>query len=87
MADVLRGTNDVGRLLGRSAQAKRLIDSLQMQLAGLAKTPPAAAHPTVLALASADPIYVYGQNTLFTDAIRRAARTRFAVRFHSPCRP
>jgi iron complex transport system substrate-binding protein len=72
VADVLRGINDLGRLLGRSAQAKRLTDSLQTQLDGLANTPPSAHRPTVLALASADPIYAYGQNTLFTDEIRLA---------------
>lgn len=72
VADVLRGINDMGRLLGRPAQAKRLADSLQTQLDGLAKAAPAAARPTVLALASADPIYVYGQNTLFTDEIKLA---------------
>jgi iron complex transport system substrate-binding protein len=72
VADVLRGINDLGRLLGRPAQAKRLTDSLQTHLDGLAKAAPTAARPTVLALASADPIYVYGQNTLFTDEIRLA---------------
>jgi len=73
VADVLRGINDVGRLLGRAAQARRLTDSLQAQLDGLATAPrPAGPVPTVLALASADPIYVYGQNTLFTDEIRLA---------------
>jgi iron complex transport system substrate-binding protein len=72
VADVLRGINDVGRLLGRPAQARRLTDSLQAQLDGLAAAPRPAAAPTVLALASADPIYVYGQNTLFTDEIRLA---------------
>jgi iron complex transport system substrate-binding protein len=71
VADVLRGINDLGRLLGRSAQAKHLTDSLQAQLAQLGPAP-AAGGPTVLALASADPIYVYGQNTLFTDEIRLA---------------
>jgi iron complex transport system substrate-binding protein len=73
VADVLRGINDVGRLLGRTAQARRLTDSLQAQLAGLASAPRSTdPTPTVLALASADPIYVYGQNTLFTDEIRLA---------------
>lgn len=71
VADVLRGINDLGRLLGRPAQAKRLTDSLQVQLAQLGSTS-GATRPTVLALASADPIYVYGQNTLFTDEIRLA---------------
>ncbi|MGI4821768.1 MAG: ABC transporter substrate-binding protein [Janthinobacterium lividum] len=71
VADVLRGINDLGRLLGRPAQAKHLTDSLRAQLAQLGSAP-AGARPTVLALASADPIYVYGQNTLFTDEIRLA---------------
>jgi iron complex transport system substrate-binding protein len=71
VADVLRGINDLGRLLGRPAQAHRLTDSLQAQLDQLAASPPAT-RPTVLALASADPIYAYGQNTLFTDEIRLA---------------
>lgn len=71
VADVLRGINDLGRLLGRPAQARHLTDSLQAQLDQLA-TAPSATRPTVLALASADPIYVYGQNTLFTDEIRLA---------------
>jgi iron complex transport system substrate-binding protein len=71
VADVLRGINDLGRLLGRPAQAHRLTDSLQVQLDQLAAAPPAT-RPTVLALASADPIYAYGQNTLFTDEIRLA---------------
>ena len=69
VADVLRGLTDLGRLLGRPAQARRLTDSLRAQLA---TAPPAAYRPTVLALASADPIYAYGQNTLFTDEIRLA---------------
>lgn len=42
VADVLRGINDVGRLLGRPTQAKRLTDSLQAQLNGLANAAPAA---------------------------------------------
>ncbi|MGI4832234.1 MAG: ABC transporter substrate-binding protein [Janthinobacterium lividum] len=73
VADVLRGLTDLGRLLGRQAQARRLTDSLQRQLRGLATRPAGrAARPTVLALASADPVYAYGQNTLFTDEIRLA---------------
>lgn len=72
MADVPRGLNDLGRLLGRPAQARRLTDSLQAQLNQLAAGPAPAHRPAVLVLASADPIYVYGQNTLFTDEIRLA---------------
>lgn len=73
VADVLRGIDDVGRLLGRPAPARRLTDSLQQQLNALAAKVKAMGKPlAVLALASADPIYAYGQNTLFTDEIRLA---------------
>ena len=74
VADVLRGLRDLGRLLGRPAQAQHVADSLQAQLDQLAASsgPAVASRPAVLALASADPIYVYGQNTLFTDEIRLA---------------
>jgi len=72
VADVLRGLNDLGRLLGRPAPARHLTDSLQAQLDQLAAGPAPARRPAVLALASADPIYAYGQNTLFTDEIRLA---------------
>jgi iron complex transport system substrate-binding protein len=72
VGDVLRGLRDLGRLLGRETQARRLTDSLQRQLVALAARPVGAARPTVLALASADPIYAYGKNTLFTDEIRLA---------------
>ncbi|MGI4738400.1 MAG: ABC transporter substrate-binding protein [Janthinobacterium lividum] len=72
VADVLRGLRDLGRLLGRPAQARRLTDSLQAQLNQLAASPTPPRGSKVLALASADPIYAYGQNTLFTDEIRLA---------------
>ena len=86
VADVFRGLNDLGRLLGRAAQARRLTDSLGRQLHALETCPVSTARPTVLALASADPLYAYGQNTLFTDEIRlaggqNAVRDTFAQPF------
>ena len=72
--DVLRGITDVGRLLGRQPQARHLTDSLRRELRALA-TPPipqSAIPPKVLAITWPDPIYCYGQNTLFTDQIRLA---------------
>ena len=74
VADVFRGIEDVGRLLGRAAQARHLTDSLRQKLKALtysAARPPASP-PTVLAITWQDPIYCYGQNTLFTDEIRLA---------------
>ena len=72
VADVLRGLTDLGRLLGRPTQAQHLTDSLRRELRALAAYPACNTCPAVLALASADPIYVHGQNTLFTDEIRLA---------------
>ncbi|GAB3849808.1 cobalamin-binding protein [Hymenobacter terrigena] len=72
--DVFKGIDDVGRLLGRTAQARRLTDSLRQQLRQLTLS---ATHlttktPKVLAITWLDPIYCYGQNTLFTNEIRFA---------------
>ena len=66
--DVFRGLDDLGRLLGRALQAKKLTDSLRRELAGL-RGAETAARPTVLAITWQDPIYCYGQNTLFTSQI------------------
>lgn len=71
--DVFRGLNDLGRMLGRQPQARHLTDSLRTELGRLASaTPPHASKPRVLAITWSDPIYVYGQNTLFTDKIALA---------------
>ncbi|GAA3985819.1 helical backbone metal receptor [Hymenobacter antarcticus] len=74
VADVFRGIDDVGRLLGRPAQARRLTDSLRRELKTVVSAPAQqlASSPTVLAITWPDPIYCYGQNTLFTDEIRFA---------------
>ncbi|TGE10562.1 ABC transporter substrate-binding protein [Hymenobacter fodinae] len=68
--DVLRGMQDLGHLLGREQQARHLTDSLQAELRLL--TPATGKAPRVLAITWQDPIYVYGQNTLFTDKIKLA---------------
>ncbi|MBF9239695.1 ABC transporter substrate-binding protein [Hymenobacter sp. BT683] len=71
--DVFAGIEELGRLLGRQRQATQLADSLRRKLAALvATTPKSAAPPSVLAITWQDPIYCYGQNTLFTDEIRLA---------------
>ena len=74
VADVFRGIDDVGRLLGRPAQARHLTDSLRRALKALAGS--SSRHsvipPKVLAITWPDPIYSYGRNTLFTDEIRLA---------------
>ncbi|WBA43765.1 ABC transporter substrate-binding protein [Hymenobacter canadensis] len=71
--DVFRGLQDIGRILGRQPQARRLTDSLRRELRAVAAaTPPRQKPPRVLAITWQDPIYAYGQNTLFTDKIRLA---------------
>lgn len=70
--DILRGLRDLGRLLGRPTQAKRLTDSLAIGLRAVQQLPRPTRAPAVLAITWQDPIYVYGENTLFTDKIRLA---------------
>ncbi|MCB2407687.1 ABC transporter substrate-binding protein [Hymenobacter lucidus] len=73
VTDILRGLTDLGRLLGRAPQAKYLVDSLATELKSLEQSvAPAPVRPRVLAITWQDPIYVYGENTLFTDRIRLA---------------
>ncbi|WP_426061869.1 ABC transporter substrate-binding protein [Hymenobacter sp. B1770] len=71
--DVFTGIEDMGRLLGRVPQAKHVADSLRQALKALSTS---GSHPSttpkVLAITWQDPIYCYGQNTLFTDEIRLA---------------
>ncbi|KUG07137.1 ABC transporter substrate-binding protein [Solirubrum puertoriconensis] len=68
--DIFRGLRDLGRILGREAQAEYLTDSLTRELASLPTT--AGPKPRTLAITWIDPIYAYGRNTLFTDKIRLA---------------
>ena len=70
--DVFKGMEEVGRLLGRLPQARHLTDSLRKELKQLAVASGSAAAkpPRVLAITWQDPIYCYGQHTLFTDEIR-----------------
>lgn len=71
--DVFQGMLTIGRILQREPQARHLTDSLRAELAALAPQASAsAARPRVLAITWQDPIYVYGQNTIFTDKIRLA---------------
>ena len=69
--DVFKGIETVGKLLGREGQATHLTDSLRRRLRALTANRHQDA-PRVLAITWQDPIYSYGQNTLFTDEIRLA---------------
>jgi iron complex transport system substrate-binding protein len=70
--DVFKGIDEVGRILGREVQAKSLTDSLRREVQTLAAAKLAGPRPSVLAITWLDPIYSYGQNTLFTDEIHLA---------------
>jgi iron complex transport system substrate-binding protein len=83
--DVLRGLRDIGRILHRQPQARRLTDSLAAELKELEQQTPTGSRPKVLAITWQDPIYVYGQNTLFTDKIQRAGGQNAVVeKFSQP---
>ena len=69
VTDIFRGLNDIGRLLHREKAAQRVVDSLRQELAQL-QVPATGTKLRVLAITWQDPIYVYGQNTLFTDKLR-----------------
>ncbi|RAK65057.1 ABC transporter substrate-binding protein [Hymenobacter edaphi] len=71
VTDVFRGLRDLGRLLGRQPQARRLTDSLAQEL-GQLTADTAGPHLRALAVISNDPIYAFGRNTIFTDKIRLA---------------
>ncbi|MBO2010789.1 ABC transporter substrate-binding protein [Hymenobacter negativus] len=70
--DVFKGIDEVGRILGRDAQAKHLTDSLRQRMHALQPEDYDGNEPRVLAITWIDPIYCYGQNTLFTDEIHFA---------------
>jgi iron complex transport system substrate-binding protein len=71
VTDIFRGLRDLGRLLGREPQARRLTDSLARELATLSADT-SGTRPRALAVISSDPIYAFGRNTVFTDKIRLA---------------
>ena len=85
--DVFNGMEAVGRIMGRLLQARHLTDSLRQRLKALTNLPvnQLATPPKVLAITWQDPIYCYGQNTLFTDEIRIAGgRNAVAETFPQP---
>ncbi|MDU0371193.1 ABC transporter substrate-binding protein [Hymenobacter endophyticus] len=70
--DILGGLTNLGKLLQREQPARRVVDSLRRELTALAAPAAPSVRPRVLAITWTDPVYVYGQNTLFTDKIRLA---------------
>ena len=83
--DIMRGLTDLGRILGRGPTARHLTDSLRAELRALGELSTPSPAPAVLAITWSDPIYVYGQNTLFTDKIRLAGgRNAVVEKFAQP---
>ena len=83
--DVFSGIDKLGGLLGRTTQARHLTDSLRREIRKIQRYYDAYI-PSVLAITWQDPIYCYGQNTLFTDQInlaggQNAVRETFAQPF------
>ncbi|WP_266204472.1 ABC transporter substrate-binding protein [Pontibacter kalidii] len=69
--DIFTGIEDIGRIMGREHQARELTDSLRQEVAQLQQKHQQEKNPLkVLAITWSDPIYVYGQNTIFTDKLR-----------------
>ena len=69
--DIFQGLEDIGAIMGREQQATQLTDSLRREVRVLAGRYNNVQQPQkVLAITWKDPIYVYGQNTLFTDKLR-----------------
>ncbi|WP_222621646.1 ABC transporter substrate-binding protein [Pontibacter cellulosilyticus] len=69
--DVFTGMEDIGKIMGREQQATQLADSLRKEVASIARKYKNVAQPQqVLAITWKDPIYVYGQNTIFSDKLK-----------------
>ena len=78
VADIPRGLEDLGRLLGREEKGRQVADSVRAVVAGfravgagrpVTRRAPGG-RPSVLAITWTDPIFAYGHPTLFTDALR-----------------
>lgn len=71
VTDVLRGLQEIGKILKREKEADVLVNSLQQKLQDFSQeAAQIKEHPKVLAIIWKDPIYVFGRNTIFTDKLR-----------------
>ncbi|MBW7468246.1 ABC transporter substrate-binding protein [Pontibacter aydingkolensis] len=69
--DVFTGMEKIGQIMGREKEAHYLADSLRKEVSSMAQKYKNVKQPQqVLAITWKDPIYVYGQNTIFTDKLR-----------------
>ncbi|MEJ8803976.1 ABC transporter substrate-binding protein [Pontibacter sp. H249] len=69
--DIFIGLEEIATIMGREAQGKILADSLRKEVQSIAQKYKNVQQPQqVLAITWKDPIYVYGQNTIFTDKLK-----------------
>ncbi|MFC5269715.1 ABC transporter substrate-binding protein [Adhaeribacter terreus] len=72
VADIFRGLNDIGRIMHRETEARKLTDSLQTELNANLNEVKTHERKRALVIINTDPIYVYGRNTLMTDKLEKA---------------
>lgn len=72
LATVLESIERVGRLLGREAEADRLVGSMRRETDRIERAVRGARRPRVLYVVWGSPLIVPGRDTLITDLIRRA---------------
>jgi iron complex transport system substrate-binding protein len=72
VSDILNGIREIGRIMGKLEKANHLTDSLEKIQNIFLQETKNLPKSRVLGIISADPMYVYGKNTIFTDKLRLA---------------
>ena len=70
--DIFRGLNNIGKIMHRETEARKLTDSLQAELNAIQNEVKTHDLKRALVVINTDPIYVYGRNTLMTDKLEKA---------------
>jgi len=71
-ATVLESVLRVGELLGREAEARKLVEGMRREVEAIARAARSRPHPRVLYVLWGDPLIVPGRDTIMTDLIRLA---------------
>ncbi|MBI2879360.1 MAG: cobalamin-binding protein [Candidatus Rokubacteria bacterium] len=71
-ATVLESVLRVGELLGREAEARKLVEEMRREVAAVAQATRPRPRPRVLYVLWGDPLIVPGRDTIMTDLIRLA---------------
>ena len=72
LTTILESIERLGRLLGRVAEARRLVGAMQEQADAIGHAVEGAERPRVLYVLWGNPLIVPGRDTVMTDLIRRA---------------